>query len=121
MDRIAASGSPIDEFVAIGGGAASDLWCQIMADCTGRAVHRSATVEASSLGASIAAAAGSGLYHSISDAASAMAAKPVKTFHPEPAAHARYRELLSIYQDLWPTMSAWNARLARFAQSERDA
>ena len=50
-DRIAATGSPIDEFVAIGGGAASDLWCQILADCTGRAVHRSATVEASSLGA----------------------------------------------------------------------
>jgi xylulokinase len=120
-DRITASGSPIDEFVAIGGGAASDLWCQILADCTGRAVHRSATVEASSLGAAIAAAAGGGLYHSVSEAASAMAAKPVKTFNPEPAAHARYRELLSIYQDLWPTMSAWNARLARFAQSERDA
>ena len=58
----AASGSPIDEFVAIGGGASSDLWCQILADCTGRAVHRSATVEASSLGAAIAAAAGAGWY-----------------------------------------------------------
>jgi xylulokinase len=119
-DRIAATGSPIDEFVAIGGGAASDLWCQILADCTGRAVHRSATVEASSLGAAVAAAAGAGWYQSISGAASAMAAKPVKTFMPEPAARARYKELLAIYQDLWPTMSAWNARLAQFSQSERN-
>jgi xylulokinase len=119
-DSIAKTGSPIDEFVAIGGGAASDLWCQILADCTGRAVHRSATVEASSLGAAVAAAAGAGWYQSIGGAASAMAAKPVKTFLPEPAARARYRELLSIYQDLWPTMSAWNARLAQFSQSERN-
>lgn len=120
-NSIGAASSPIDEFVAIGGGSASDLWCQILADCSGRIVHRSATVEASSLGAGIAAAAGAGLYRSISHAASAMAAKPVKTFNPEPAAHARYRELLSIYQDLWPTLSAWNARLAQFAQSERNA
>ena len=84
-------------------------------------MHRSATVEASSLGAAVAAAAGAGWYPSINDAAATMAAKPVKTFMPEPAAHARYKELLAIYQDLWPTMTAWNARLAQFAQSERNA
>jgi xylulokinase len=119
-DSIAASGSPIEEFVAMGGGAASDLWCQILADCTGRAVHRSATVEASSLGAAIAAAAGAGWYPNISTAAEAMASKPVRTFTPEPVARARYQELLSIYRDLWPTMSNWNARLAAFSQSERN-
>jgi xylulokinase len=119
-NSVAAASSPIDEFVAIGGGSASDLWCQILADCSGRIVHRSATVEASSLGAGVAAAAGAGLYNSISDAAAAMAAKPVKSFAPEPQARARYKELLAIYQDLWPTISAWNARLAQFAQGERN-
>jgi sugar (pentulose or hexulose) kinase len=119
-DSIAASGSPIEEFVAMGGGAASDLWCQILADCTGRAVHRSATVEASSLGAAIAAAAGAGWYRNISAAAEAMAGKPVRTFVPEPVARARYQELLSIYRDLWPTMSNWNARLSAFSRSERN-
>lgn len=119
-NSIAATGSPIDEFVAIGGGSTSDLWCRILADCTGRAVHRSATVEASSLGAAIAAAAGAGLHPTVNDAASAMAAKPVKTFTPEPAAHARYQELLAIYKDLWPAVSGWNTRLAAFAQDERN-
>ncbi|MBL8907859.1 MAG: FGGY-family carbohydrate kinase [Rhizobiales bacterium] len=119
-NSIAATGSPIGEFVAIGGGAASDLWCQILADCTGRAVHRSATVEASSLGAAIAAAAGVGWYDGVNAAADAMAGRPVKTFEPEPAAHARYQELLAIYRDLWPAVSAWNARLAAFAQDERN-
>ena len=33
-----------------------------------------------------------------------MAGKPVKTFMPEPAARARYQELLAIYKDLWPTL-----------------
>jgi len=120
-NSIAAASSPIDEFVAIGGGASSDLWCQILADCTGRAVHRSATVEASSLGAAIAAAAGAGWYDGIEGAAAVMASKPVKTFLPEPAAHARYQELLAIYKDLWPAMNDWNARLAAFAQDERNA
>ena len=119
-NSIAATGSPIDEFVAIGGGSSSDLWCQILADCTGRAVHRSATVEASSLGAAIAAAAGAGLYPTVNDAASAMAAKPVKTFIPNPQLMRRYQELLAIYKDLWPAVSTWNARLAAFAQDERN-
>jgi xylulokinase len=119
-NSIAATGSPIDEFVAIGGGSSSDLWCQILADCTGRAVHRSGTVEASSLGAAIAAAAGAGWFTGVNAAADAMAGKPVKTFAPDAAAHARYQELLAIYKDLWPAVSAWNARLAAFAQDERN-
>src|SRR5437763_629312 len=54
------SGEAIDHYVAIGGGAASDLWCQILADASGLAVNRLATVEASSLGAGMAAAKGAG-------------------------------------------------------------
>jgi len=45
------TGVAVAELVAIGGGAASDLWCDILAGVTGKAVLRSATVEASSLGA----------------------------------------------------------------------
>ena len=101
---IAATGSPIDEFVAIGGGAASDLWCQILADCTGRAVHRSATVEASSLGAAIAAAKGAGWYRDRSATPPPRwPASRSRPSSPSRSARARYRELLAIYQDLWPT------------------
>ncbi|MGE0241027.1 MAG: FGGY-family carbohydrate kinase [Parvibaculaceae bacterium] len=115
-ERIAKATRPIDHFVAIGGGAASDLWCQIIADATGRKVLRSTTVEASSLGAAIAAAAGAGWYGSATAAARAMAGDVTRTFSPDKAAQARYAELSAIYADLWPSLSQWNARMAAFAQ-----
>jgi xylulokinase len=114
--NIAKAVSPIDHFVAIGGGAASPLWCQILADCSGRPVLRSDTVEASSLGAAIAAAKGAGWYATITKAAAAMAGKFTATFVPEPHAQARYGELLAIYSDLWPALAKWNARLAAFGR-----
>lgn len=113
--RIAAATHPITEYVAIGGGAASDLWCQIVADSSGRTVKRSTTLEASSLGAAIAAAAGAGWYGSVTEAARAMAGHLVKSFAPEHKAQARYGELASIYNDLWPAITQWNSRMAAFA------
>ena len=112
--------SPIDHFVAIGGGAASSLWCQILADCSGRPVLRSDTVEASSLGAAIAAAKGAGWYGTITEATAAMAGEFTATFVPEPRAQARYSELLAIYSDLWPALANWNARLAAFARESHE-
>ena len=119
-DRVAeATGEPIDHYVAIGGGAASDLWCSILADASGRAVLRSATVEASSLGAGMAAAKGARWFPTIADAAGAMAGEAVRTFEPNEERRARYGELLAIHRDLWPTLAAWNARLVRFAEGAR--
>jgi xylulokinase len=111
-----ATGVPIDDFVAIGGGAASDLWVQILADATGRPVQRSETVEASSLGAAIAAAKGVGWCRTITDAAAAMAGKPVRTFEPDPKRAARYQELRAVYAELWPQVAKWNERLSSFAE-----
>jgi sugar (pentulose or hexulose) kinase len=115
-DQIARMTRPIDHFIAIGGGAASDLWCQIIADATGRKVLRSTTVEASSLGAAMAAAAGAGWYSSVTEAARAMAGDITRSFTPDKQAQSRYRELSAIYADLWPSLSQWNARMAAFAQ-----
>ena len=69
----AGSGQTIDHYVAVGGGAASDLWMQILADATGVPVHRSTSKEASSLGAAIAAATGCGWFRSFAEASAAMA------------------------------------------------
>ncbi len=117
MDQMAAATQPIDHFVAIGGGASSDFWCQMLADVSGREVKRLATVEASSLGAAMAAAKGAGWYPTIPAAAAAMSGDPVKSFAPDLRAHARYRELAAIYKDLWPMVAEWNRRLARFAEA----
>jgi sugar (pentulose or hexulose) kinase len=116
--KAAAVTEPIDHFVAIGGGAKSDLWCQIVADASGRPVKRLETVEASSLGAACAAAKGVGWFKTVPAAAAAMAGKPARIFRPRSKQHARYRELQAIYNSLWPTVEAWNARLAAFARGE---
>jgi xylulokinase len=110
-----ATGLAIEHYVAIGGGASSDFWVQILADATGRTVQRSATVEASSLGAAIAAAKGAGWYRTIMEGADAMAGQPVRSFEPDARRAARYRELRAIHADLWPKVSGWNERLAAFA------
>ncbi len=115
-DAVAKATQPIDHFVVMGGGAKSDLWCQIVADASGRDVKRLETQEASALGAAMCAAKGAGWFNSIPEAAGMMAGKPRKIFSPEAGAQGRYRELQVIYRDLWPTLSAWNARMLAFTQ-----
>jgi sugar (pentulose or hexulose) kinase len=111
-----ATGVPIDHFVAIGGGAASDFWVQIFADATGLPVHRAETVEASSLGAAIAAAKGIGWYETIAAATAAMARRPARTFEPDAARAARYAELRAFHAELWPKLASWNERVVGFAE-----
>ena len=111
-----ATGAKIDRYVAIGGGAASDLWAQILADATGRPVSRSTTVEASSLGAAMAAAKGCGWFPTLTASSAAMAGHITRTFEPDAMRSARYAELRAIYADLWPSISAWNTRMAAFLE-----
>lgn len=114
-NQVADATAPIDHFAIVGGGARSDLWCQIVADASGRDVKRLETVEASALGAAMAAATGAGWFASVEEAASGMSGKSSRTFRPATRAHARYGELLSIYAELWPLVSDWNNRLQKFA------
>jgi xylulokinase len=109
------TGIRIREFVAIGGGAASDLWCQIMADASGTTVRRSRTVEASSLGAAICAAVGTGWFASAADAAAAMAGEITRETEPVAGHAARYGELMRIYREIYPRLRETFAGLSRFA------
>ncbi len=117
-NRVAAATSPIDHLAIVGGGSKSDLWCQIVSDASGRDVKRLETPEASALGAAMAAAKGAGWYKSLPAASAAMSGKPTKIFHPRTKQAKAYEELLSIYQDLWPQMSQWNARMQNFARRQ---
>ena len=110
-----ATGAEVAELVAIGGGAASDLWLRILADASGKLLKRSETVEASCLGAAICAAAGDGWFPTIEAAAQSMSGHATAEFAPEQRNHARYAELLSIYRGLYPQLHNTCAKLARFA------
>lgn len=119
MTNLAADASiPVDHYVAIGGGAKSDLWCQILADISGRDVKRLETVEASSLGAAMAAAKCASWFKTVPEASAAMAGKPAKTFRVRTKENRRYAELLAIHSDLYPAIRDWNARLSAFAQGQ---
>jgi xylulokinase len=108
------TGVGVKEFVAIGGGASSDLWCQIVADASGKTVRRSKTVEASSLGAAICAAVGAGWFADAATAAEAMCGEITRETEPRPAPAARYAELLAIYRELYPCLRETFAKLAGF-------
>jgi xylulokinase len=105
----------VREFIAIGGGAASDLWLKIVADTSGKVVRRSQTVEASSLGAAVCAAVGAKLYSSMSQAAEAMSGAICWETAPDPSNMAIYRELMEIYRELYPRLRDSFRRLGRFA------
>ncbi len=109
---VQATGEPVNTFVAIGGGASSRLWCQIIADITDRPVIRAVTQEASSLGAGIAAAVGAGWYEDFASAAQVMTQEG-EAFLPNPALREFHRELLALYSELYPRLRDLYPRLAR--------
>lgn len=110
------SETEIEEYVAIGGGAQSDLWCRMVAAATDKRVCRSATVEASSLGAAMTAAVGAGAFDSAEEAAQRMSGRIVSTFEPEPDPTSRYGELLDVYRRVYPQLTDIYRELARFAE-----
>lgn len=111
-----AAGVVIDEFVAIGGGAKSALWVQMLADATNRPVEICETVEASALGAAMIAAYGAGWFASIPAAAASMRGRTT-TIWPIAANVARYRELMPIHAAVYAGNAATFAALKRFRQT----
>jgi xylulokinase len=107
-----ATGQPIEEYVILGGGSNSELWCQIMADVLGRPVVRARSVEATCLGAGVLAAYGAGWYESVEEAAAAMT-EVGERFEPDDTAAGVYDELFTdVYQPLYGNVAGQLHRLA---------
>ncbi len=91
-----AGGEAIPRLFHAGGGARSDLWAQIRADCLGRTLDRVAYLHVGCLGAAIMAAVGVGAHASLADAAAAMT-RVERHFEPDPKMKARYDALYETY------------------------
>ncbi len=92
------------EVVAVGDGARSALWDQIIADVLGRPVGVPRQTDAASLGAMLLAAASLGRVGAVEDAA--RASNPVgQTYAPDPEAGARYAVLYDVYNRLYEALS----------------
>jgi len=112
------TGVHVSEFVAMGGGASSDLWCQIIADASGKTVRRSKTIEASSLGAAICAAVGAGWFPNAAAAAESMCGEIGRETSPDAKNFGRYAELLKIYRQVYPKLRDTFSQLSRFAAED---
>lgn len=113
IDAFRASGARIERIDAIGGGASSSVWLQIMADVWGVPVRRRTVVEeGNSLGAAVTAAVGLGL---VDDFGAARALSDVTAhFTPDAGRHADYRERAAIFGDAYTRLEPWfSTRTAR--------
>jgi len=121
MDGVSkATGQPINEYILMGGGSRSSLWCQIVADVTGARVTRASTAEASNLGAGILAAAAVGWYANVREAADAMTSTE-RSFEPSEKTHAIYDRLYrEVYINLFPAIQPYIDKLTTLTDNACD-
>jgi xylulokinase len=110
LDLMLAAGMPPPTQIrASGGGTASELWRQILADVLGAEIATVSTSEGAAYGAGLLAAVGGGWYPSVDAAADALvtatvAASPGPDASVYAEAHAVYRELYPALAPLFPRM-----------------
>jgi xylulokinase len=88
---------------ASGGGIASPVWRQILADVLDAEIATVGTTEGAAYGAAVLAAVGAGWFPQVADATSAWVATTVVAT-PGPAAEA-YRAGHARYRDLYPALA----------------
>lgn len=104
---------PVLELRVCGGGAASSVWCQIIADVTGVPAVRPVDTQSGAKGALIVACVARGIDADV-DSAAARLVTTGRVFDPDPATHARYdaayQQMLSLRDDSrahqWPVLAA---------------
>jgi xylulokinase len=90
-----------------GGGAASDIWCQIRADVLGRRLERLETLDSGVLGAAMFAGIGQGMFRDVAAAAAAMVRTGAR-FEPDPAQAERHAEGYARFRDLYSRLKGFN-------------
>lgn len=98
---------PIDELRAIGGGAKSERWLQIRADCFGLPILSMKVSEAASLGAAMLAGIAAGRFENAYQAVEAMVTLE-KTFEPDPGKAEQYEAKFQQYKEIYPSLKKFN-------------
>ncbi|MDV3253263.1 hypothetical protein DevBK_18140 [Devosia sp. BK] len=92
-----------------GGGARSDIWCQIRADVLGKNLTRTSIPAAAALGAAIIAGVGSGAFPSLPDAVQKLV-QFERSFEPDPKRVNFYSDRFEHYRALYQDLRAFNQR-----------
>lgn len=107
-----AAGFELQSLRLSGGGARSDLWCQIKADILGRALHRVKNIDSGTFGASLIAAVGIGEFADMETAAG-IAVEIDREFHPNPQKIQKYQQLYDLYRASYAGLEGVFAELSR--------
>lgn len=112
-----ATGTNLEEVRVLGGGATSELWCQILADVLDRPLMTTRSREATSLGAAMLAGCAVGWFASVSDAVQSMSGQG-RTFEPGPE-RERYAELFErVFVDVYSSLRRAMGELSRWSRRE---
>jgi len=90
------TGVQMDKLVFAGGASKGSLWCQILADVTGKLVRVPVVKEATALGGAIAAGIGVGLYRDMTDASDSLV-RWERDYEPDTRNYQIYQDV----QDKW--------------------
>ena len=101
------TGLEIKEIVAVGGGAKSQFWCNILANILDKNILLPKNQEASCLGAGITAFVGIKKYDSFVTAAAEMNSCE-ETITPDPKISGDYKTLFKQYKEIYPTLKKLN-------------
>ncbi|CAN5872416.1 FGGY-family carbohydrate kinase [soil metagenome] len=110
-------GQPVEKYFAMGGGARSPLFCQMIADITGRPVTSCKEIETTCLGAAMMAAAATDDAGDLRDVAATMSGEGA-SYEPDEETSAFYdRVYTSVFKELYPRLSELFPALAEALES----
>jgi xylulokinase len=110
-------GQPVEKFFAMGGGSRSPLFCQIIADITGRPVTSCKEVETTCLGAGMLAAAAVEDSTDLREVAASMSGEGAG-YEPDGARSAFYDRIYNdVFKELYPRLSNLFPALAEAVES----
>ncbi len=104
---VASAGIRPTQFNHSGGGAASNVWCQIRADILGCSIKRMKTLDAGVLGAALMAGTGNGVFGSLQDAAKAFVVVD-RVFETDESQNDRHQLGFERYKMLYRQLVPWN-------------
>lgn len=103
LNYLRQTGIEVTELRTVGGGARSDTWLQIKADIMATQVVALNVSEAACLGAALLAGWATGVYNSLPEAVD-QTVKVRRIFQPAPDRSQAYREILDVYERLYPAL-----------------
>ncbi len=112
LEAVGKAGYPCPSLRAIGGGAKSDTWMQVIADVTGRRVDAVRDPQqAGAVGVALAGAVALGVLADYKDIKRVVRVR--RSFEPRVKYRARYDQLFRVFQDTYPALSRAGRALNR--------